>query len=254
MANGHNRNVQNSVGPTLREARNRRKIGLSEVEAATKIRLRYLRAMENEEWDLLPGGSYTRSFIRTYASFLGLDGERLADEYRRGSEPAPGEPAPVSPRRPRRRPRFSSRALTAIVTLCMLAILIAVGLSSGGGGGGANQQRHRARPSVRPPALKPASQRQRGVTLRLVATAEVWVCLLDGSGARLIDGQILSAGSRVGPYHSGSFTVSLGNGEVSMKINGHKASTEATSGPIGYSIDPRGRLVVLPASQRPTCT
>ncbi len=125
--------MQNSVGPTLREARNRRKIGLSEVEAATKIRLRYLRAMENEEWDLLPGGSYTRSFIRTYASFLGLDGERLADEYRRGSEPAPGDPAPASPRPPRRRPRLSSRVWTAIVTLGMLAILVAIGLSSGGG-------------------------------------------------------------------------------------------------------------------------
>ena len=74
------------IGATLRKARNRRKVGLSEVETATKIRLRYLRAMENEEWDVLPGGAYTRGFIRTYASFLGLDGERLADEYRRGAE------------------------------------------------------------------------------------------------------------------------------------------------------------------------
>ena len=57
--------VDDGVGATLREARNRRKIDLSEVEAATKIRVRYLRAIENEEWGLLPGDAYARSFVRT---------------------------------------------------------------------------------------------------------------------------------------------------------------------------------------------
>ncbi len=79
------------IGSVFREARNRRKIDLSEVEAATRIRVRYLRAIENEEWDVLPGGVYTRGFIRTYAAFLGLDGERLAEDYRRSVEaPARG--------------------------------------------------------------------------------------------------------------------------------------------------------------------
>ncbi len=110
--------MDTGIGATLREARNRRKIDLSEVEAATKIRLRYLRAMENEEWDLLPGGSYPRGFIRTYASFLGLDGERLADDYRRGAEAAVGSertPRPEStvgsPRPPRRRAEALHRGL-----------------------------------------------------------------------------------------------------------------------------------------------
>ena len=57
-------------------------MALEDVEGATKIRLRYLRAMENEEWDALPGGTYSRAFLRTYASYLGLDGERIADDYR----------------------------------------------------------------------------------------------------------------------------------------------------------------------------
>ena len=63
--------MASGVGTILREARNRRKVELAEVEAATRIRVRFLRAIEDEEWDVLPGGVYTRGFIRTYASFLG---------------------------------------------------------------------------------------------------------------------------------------------------------------------------------------
>src|SRR5436305_14483403 len=79
--------MDSGVGTILREARNRRKVELSEVEAATRIRFRYLRAIEDEEWDVLPGGVYTRGFIRTYASFLGLDGDRLVGDYRESVEP-----------------------------------------------------------------------------------------------------------------------------------------------------------------------
>jgi hypothetical protein len=247
------------IGPTLRDARNRRKIDLSEVEAATKIRLRYLRAMENEEWDVLPGGAYTRSFIRTYASFLGLDGERLVDEYRRGREVAAAgergqraESAVASPR-PRRGPRLSTRAWTVIVTACLVAVLVAVGVSTWGGetvttGTGPAHKKGEKRAAA-PPVKKPRS----GVSVRLAANAEVWVCLLSASGERLVDGQILEAGASEGPFHSGSFTVSFGNGEVSMKIDGQQASIPATSSPIGYSIDSSGRLEQLPESERPTC-
>src|SRR5205085_12591069 len=59
------------IGSTLREARMRERIDISEVEARTKIRAKYLRAIENEEWDLLPGTVYAKSFLRTYGDFLG---------------------------------------------------------------------------------------------------------------------------------------------------------------------------------------
>ena len=61
------------IGTTLREARIRARIDMSEVEARTKIRAKYLRAIENEEWDLLPGPVYVKSFLRTYGDFLGLE-------------------------------------------------------------------------------------------------------------------------------------------------------------------------------------
>src|SRR5271154_3380555 len=70
------------IGATLREARMRARIDVSEIEAKTKIRAKYLRALENEEWGLLPGPTFVKSFLRTYAQALGLDGKALVEEYR----------------------------------------------------------------------------------------------------------------------------------------------------------------------------
>ena len=70
------------IGETLREARMRRRIDMTEVETTTKIRGKYLRALENEEWDLLPGPTFVKSFLRTYAEYLGLDARLLVEEYR----------------------------------------------------------------------------------------------------------------------------------------------------------------------------
>ena len=70
------------IGATLREARMRARIDVSEIEAQTKIRAKYLRALENEEWGLLPGPTFVKSFLRTYAQALELDGKALVEEYR----------------------------------------------------------------------------------------------------------------------------------------------------------------------------
>jgi cytoskeletal protein RodZ len=139
--------VDDSVGKKLREARGRRKLSLAEAEEATKIRPRYLQALENEEWDQLPGDTYARAFIRTYGRFLGLDGERLAEQQRQTRGAArPGERLPrVDPRprpvvRERRRGRrsraISPRLLAAAVTALVVAALLVVGLTTGGGSGG----------------------------------------------------------------------------------------------------------------------
>ncbi len=259
--------MDDGVGRTLRETRTRRRIDLAEVEAATKIRGRYLRAIENEEWDLLPGETYARAFIRAYATHLGLDGERLAEEQRRGrgvARPSERLPRvePVRPRPSRRRqrrlPSVPPRLLAAGVSAALVIVLIAVGLSSGGDSspspGGAQRQ-----PPGQEKAGEPAvhteapPQPSSGHVVTLTADAEVWVCLLDANGEPLIDGQILSAGSSQGPYRSGSFTVSFGNGEVTMMVDGQQASIPETSSPIGYSID-AGALRQLSEGERPTCT
>jgi cytoskeletal protein RodZ len=69
------------IGATLREARERRQLTYEQVEAEIKIRAKYLRALEEEEFDSLPSGTYVRGFLRAYASYLGLDGRLFVDEY-----------------------------------------------------------------------------------------------------------------------------------------------------------------------------
>ena len=86
------------IGETLRETRMRRRIDMTEVEAATKIRAKYLRALENEEWDLLPGPTFVKTFLRTYAEYLELDPRLLVEEYRQRFErPSTQDLTPFGP-------------------------------------------------------------------------------------------------------------------------------------------------------------
>jgi cytoskeleton protein RodZ len=257
--------MDEGVGARLREARTRRRLAIPEVEAATKIRSRYLLAIENEEWDQLPGDTYARAFIRTYGSFLGLDGDRLAEEQRRGRGAVrPGERLPRVDTRPRpvrrgtgsRGPRISPKIVTAAVVLAVIAALIAIGISSGGGSGGSHSKSSRGAKAKRdkrkahhktPPAPK-------GHELVLLANAEVWVCLLNGKENTLVNGAILGAGERAGPFRSGSFTLALGNGAVTMSVDGKQQNLPQPSSPIGFRVGSDGKVRELPEGERPTCT
>jgi hypothetical protein len=70
-----------AIGDSLREARTRRALSPAEVQKALRIRERYLTALEEERWELLPGDAYIKGFLRTYAEFLGLNGNLYIDEY-----------------------------------------------------------------------------------------------------------------------------------------------------------------------------
>jgi cytoskeleton protein RodZ len=69
------------IGNSLREARLRQALDFPEIEQATKIRPKYLRALEDEQFDILPGQTYVKGFLRSYAEYLGLDGQLYVDEY-----------------------------------------------------------------------------------------------------------------------------------------------------------------------------
>src|ERR1700694_3156116 len=133
------------IGETLRQARMRARIDVSEIEAKTKIRAKYLRALENEEWGLLPGPTFVKSFLRTYAQALGLDGKALVEEYRlRYENPSEAalEPIVSTPQRSRARGGGGragsggpSRGYLALVGAVVLVIvLLIVGLVRRGGG------------------------------------------------------------------------------------------------------------------------
>lgn len=254
--------MDTGIGATLREARNRRKLDLAEVEAAIKIRPRFLSAMENEEWDVLPGGAYTRGFIRTYAAYLGLDGERLADEFRRASA-APGgdrvprriEPVPTGARSVRG-PRLSGPIVAAALVLALIGIVVLVGLlGGGGGGGGSSESSSHAKRSKGGAARHGKSVAAKpGVALRLAATGEVWACVLDSDEKAVIDGQILEAGAEAGPFRSAGFTMAFGNGEVRLSIDGKRVATEVSNSPVGYRVGSDGKLRPLEEGERPTCS
>lgn len=249
------------IGATLRQARDRRKIDLSEVEAATRIRSRYLRAIEAEDWDVLPGDVYARGFIRTYASYLGLDGERLAEEHRRAAaagDEGPGsgvQPGAVRRVRSPGQSRFRGRGAAVAIGAALVGVVVAIGLATGDDAtvrvGGS---RTGTFSSDEPLSIGPGRSPGAGLSLELTATAEIWVCLLDGDGRELVDGRILPAGAEEGPFRSGSFTVAFGNGEVSMTIDGREADIPPTSSPVGYSIGRDGGLRSLVEGERPTCT
>ena len=120
------------IGSSLREARMRQQLELSQVERDTRIRAKYLGALEEERFDVLPGLAYARGFLRTYADYLGLDAQRFVDEYSTRFAPKE-EPAAAAPVGIRRRRFALTPWLFAVGLLAASSGLLAWRLSSNGG-------------------------------------------------------------------------------------------------------------------------
>lgn len=271
------------IGETLRDARMRARIDVSEIEAKTKIRAKYLRALENEEWSLLPGPTFVKSFLRTYAEALGLDGKALVEEYRLNNEnPSDAllEPIVSRPERPGRgrsggggrssggRPGGGggpSRGYLAIVgVVVLLIVLLVVGLIGKGGGSSSSSQsagqsssksiKKTPKTRVGKHAKGTSSTRSQSavVALSLRATAPVYVCLIGDKGHVRIPGEELQAGASTSTYHSRHFLITLGNSSVKMFVDGHERPVASSSQAIGYSITKAGRKR-LALGSLPTC-
>jgi cytoskeleton protein RodZ len=259
------------IGPTLREARMRAKIDITEVEQATKIRAKYLRALENEEWNLLPGSTFIKSFLREYADYLGLDARTLVEEYKlRYERPSEHELAPISPQLGRDRrgggpvgPRVAPRWLiVGAVLVLVVAVLGLVGSlvgdgddGSGSGGGstatGADRAATTVRSGRRAGAGTPVAPTRASV--KLTPTGTVYVCLVDGAGRVLIPGSQFEAGQQVPVYRARKLRLTLGNNAVQLRVNDRPLSVPASSTAIAYEITLTGARS-LPADQAPTCT
>jgi len=258
------------IGETLRDARMRAHIDVSEIEAETKIRAKYLRALENEEWSLLPGPTFIKSFLRTYAKALGVDGKALVEEYRLNHEPmGDGSPEPIvsSPQHKQgagRPPSGPSRGYLIVLGVVLLVIvLLIVGLLTGGGGGSSKNTAgntpatsSRGATSTTSPAhtSQGASARAGVITLSLKATGTVYVCLIGDGGHKLIAGADLHAGSSTPTYRAKRFQITLGNSSVSMIVDGNPRTVPASSQAIGYTVTKAGGRKRLPLGQLPSCT
>jgi helix-turn-helix protein/uncharacterized protein DUF4115 len=119
------------IGNSLREARLRQGLELPRIEKDTKIRGKYLRALEEEQFEVLPGDTYVKGFLRTYAEYLGLDGQLYLDEYNSRfmtAEEQPATPSSASRRPPRRRME-SNFVVVALAGIVAVTVLVVVGLA-----------------------------------------------------------------------------------------------------------------------------
>jgi len=244
------------VGQALREARTERGIELSEVERVTYIRIRFLRAMEEDRWDALPAPAYARGFLSTYARFLGLDDQALVDEYRRTAEGVDrAEPIPHTVLQPgalgrRRSIKPVAMLFTGLVAAVVLGLVI-VG-SIGGSDNGGDLADQRGETAAGSATGKQSSAQAPEVSLELRSTGTVWVCLVDDEDRAPVNGETLTADEVRGPFDSRAFEVTFGNGSVEMTVDGEPAEIPPVAEPLGYRITPNG-VRKLDSSSQPTC-
>jgi len=249
------------IGATLREARMRQHLDISDIEAQTKIRAKYLRALENEEWDLLPGPTFVKTFLRTYAEALGLDARLVLEEYKlRYERLSDAELHPIAPQTQRDRERAKQRArgssvgrdvTVAAVVVAIVGVLILLGR---GGGDDNGTDTVGTTPgtsaSATPPTdtsttkatttAKKAPAKPTTVRLRLVPTGQVYVCLKAGSKV-LIAEQTLTPETPARTYKAKSFKLLVGNNALSLRVNGKKQTVPSTSVPLAYEFTTKGR-------------
>jgi cytoskeleton protein RodZ len=272
------------IGAMLREARMREHRDIAEFEERTKIRAKYLRALEDEEWGLLPGYTFAKAFLRTYADMLGLDGRMLVDEFKRQyQDPSELELAPVLPsrgegRRSRERPSEQARdrdrergrerergpggPSSRVLLVALLVVLIAAALFV------VHELRKKSRTpahtttshTVSTPTTPPHARTVRHkVALALFASAPVRICLIGyrthSGGAQERVNAVLDPGAVRPVYHADNhFLVSFDGGAGRMVIDGRSIRVAASTVPVSFEIFLSGHFLELPAGSGPHCT
>jgi cytoskeleton protein RodZ len=252
------------VGEKLREARIRQGVDIKEVEQATKIRAKYLRALENEEYHVLPAPTFVRMFTRTYAEYLGLDASLLVEEYRAQYEPR-GETemqhfaAPATRRRRRRgrepaAPRGSwlegrGGALAITGAVMLLGLILILGLTADDEDGGGSQQtreegKRGSDQRKERPRRKPAPT---SVALRVTPAEATYMCVESGSGKRLFMGILEEPRT----FKAKQIRINLGKTSAKLRVNGKRVPIEEGARPVGFAFKPTGNPKELPPGRRP---
>ena len=220
------------IGSSLREARLRKGLDFPELESGTKIRGKYLQALEDERFDLLPGDAYIKGFLRTYAEYLGLDGQLYVDEFN-SRYVAPMEVQSIRARRTaqaRRQRRVQGSVLVAtLLGIGLITALVIVAWTAGSPSdqpvAGISTQttvkqkpKHKQRPAGNP--------RLAHITLRAVHGNALVLAVRRGGPT----GRILLQGAELAPGDTKKFTrerlwINTGTpGNLRIVVNGRRVT------------------------------
>ena len=244
------------IGTTLREARVRRSLTLQQVEEDTKIRVKYVQAMENEDFDVMPGATYVKGFLRTYSTYLGVDPEVIIDEYRSRSsgariaeqqEPFGGSSTLGSPRSHRGR---NTIVFVAVICLLVLTVIVVLGWNSGGDGGqpatkpgalGITSPSPKASTSAKPSSRPTAPTK---LVVKVAANGDCWMEVRTSSftsGKVLFSGTLAKGGHK--EYRAKKLYLRLGNpGAIVLKVNGKVIGLKSSVGPWSVEVQKNGRV------------
>ena len=233
----------------------RQRVNIEELEQSTKIRAKYLRALENEEFGLLPGPTYVRSFLRTYAEKLGLDPQLLVEEFRAQHEPPEPlefQPLPSPPREARRRPiapRFGPGAAIVAAAAALLVFLLILGLTSGEDEPEKSVDRGSEKSEPQPePKKEPAATPAKRVELRVIPTDLTYVCVDRGPEEVVFEGTIDTPQTFKAPE---VLRINLGKRSAELRVNGEPVPFEDSPEPIGFEFTRNGSREQLPSGERP---
>jgi cytoskeleton protein RodZ len=168
------------IGNSLREARLRQGLEFPEIEHATKVRSKYLRALEDEQFEILPAQTYIKGFLRTYAEYLGLDGQLYVDEYNSRyvglEEESPLRASVRQPTRPER--RLAGGVVLAV--LAGIAVVTALVIAAWKFGGGSSS------PTTPPAAAKHKKKHSRKTQKPVAHSVSVQIQATHGYGSYVV--------------------------------------------------------------------
>jgi cytoskeletal protein RodZ len=227
------------IGNSLREARTRRSIDFNQAEQATKIRARYLRALEDERFEQLPSQTYVKGFLRTYADYLGLDGQLYVDEF--NSRFATGDDHDARVRRSSVRPERRTRrfdtgiVLVAVALVAIVTLVVTSAWQTSGSGSKAPKVSHRTQSHKKTTIPRPHAYLE---IAAIAGPSYVTVHRGDATGRLLFQGTV-SKGS-VEPFAGKNFWVSVSSPEnLRITVAGKRIEVGGYK-PVAFTANPSG--------------
>jgi len=237
----------------------RQGLDIADVEERTKIRAKYLRALENEEWGTLPGHTFVKTFLRTYAEQVGVDPHLLVEEYRLSHEGEEPEVQPLArpPRAPRREPRRDRRrasgppgrwALLALGAAGLIAFLLVLGLFGDDEPAEERAATATARGETTPgqrPGRRPRPTPAPGVTMRIAPELPTYACLDTGEGTDVVfEGTLEEPQTFRDPER---LRLNVGKRSVEVRVNGEPVEIPESPEPFGLDATSDGAEEIVDA-------